>query len=104
PPPPPPSTTTIIVLPGDSADAAIIRRKHARHASSSSTTSDWTPPPPPKDNCEKLNRDYAEATDRHDQLRGPSELTTRDQLLKKAGDDMERIRQLASASNCRLKP
>lgn len=105
PPPPPPPTTTIIVLPGDSADAIIIRRKHAKHASSStSTTSDWTPPPPPKNNCEKLNRDNAEAVDRQAQLRPPSELASHDELLKKAEDDIARIRQLAAASNCRLKP
>jgi hypothetical protein len=102
-PPPPSTTTTIIVLPGDSADAIIIRRKHTRRASST-TTSDWTPPPPPKDNCEKLNRDNVEAVDRVQQLRAPSELASHDALLRKAQDDVARIEQLATASNCRLKP
>ena len=102
PPPPPPSTTTIIVLPGDSADAIIIRRKHPKHASTATTA--WTPPPPPLNNCEKLNRDNAEAADRVQQLRAPSELASHDELLQKAQADVARIQQLATAGNCRLKP
>ena len=102
PPPPPSSTTTIIVVDGDSADAIIIRRKHAKKASSTSTS--MPPPPPPLNNCEKLNRDNAEATDRRDQLRAPSEVASHDQMLQKAEADIARIQQLASASNCRLKP
>ena len=100
-PPPPPSSTTTIVLPDDAAYAIIIRRKHAR--SRSISTSTWTPPPP-LNNCEKLNRDNAEAADRVQQLRAPSELASHDQLLHKAEADVARIQQLAAASNCRLKP
>jgi hypothetical protein len=87
------------VLPSDSADVIIIRRKHAAR-----TTTAPTPPARALNNCEKLNRDNAEATDRRDQLRGPSELTTRDELLRKAETDIARAQQLAAASNCKLKP
>jgi hypothetical protein len=104
PPPAPPSSTTIIVLPDDAADAIIIRRKHKRATSTSTSTSTGTPPPPPLNNCEKLNRDNAEAADRLQQLRAPSELASHDQLLQKAQADVARIQQLAAASNCRLKP
>ena len=89
------------MLPDDAADAIIIRRKHKRATSSSTST--WTPPPP-LNNCEKLNRDNVEAADRLQQLRTPSELASHDQLLQKAEADAARVRQLAAASNCRLKP
>jgi hypothetical protein len=56
----------------------------------------------PLNNCEQLDRDIVEATDRRDQLRGPSELTSREELLKKAESDIARTRQLATAGNCRL--
>ncbi len=98
PPPPPPSntsTTTIIVLPSNNSGAVIVRR-----TTHSSTTN--APPPPPANNCEKLNRDIGEATERRDQLKAPSELTTRADALARTEGDVARIRDLAQASNCKL--
>lgn len=104
PPPPPPmprSETTVILVPTDSADVVIIRRKHSKAALIAPAP---TPPARPLNNCEALNRDNAEALDRREQLRVPSELASHQQLLDKAEADVARIRQLATASNCRLTP
>ena len=101
PPPGPTSTTTTIVLPsGDGQDTVIIRR--TKHARTSNPNAELPPPAPPANNCERLNRDNAEAQDRRDQLQAPSELASREASLQKARADVARIRDLALASNCRL--
>ncbi len=100
PPPPPPSpvtnTTTIVVLPNTGQGTVIIRQTR-----SSATLP--APPPKPRNNCEKLNWDNDEAVDRREQLRAPSELASHAALLQKAENDVARIAQLATASNCQLK-
>ncbi len=96
PPPPPPAvstTTTIVVLPGAGRNGVIIRQTQTTH----------NPPAPakPLNNCEKLNRDSADAVDRRDQLRAPSELASHAEMLQKAESEVTRLQQLATASNCR---
>ncbi|MEO5686712.1 MAG: DUF4124 domain-containing protein [Burkholderiaceae bacterium] len=98
PPPPPPSnggtTTTIFLLPGAAGQRDMIIRQ---------TTHGTPAPAKAPNNCEKLNRDNAEAVDRRDQLKAPSELASHAQMLAKAEGEVTRIAQLATASNCQLK-
>ncbi len=97
PPPPPPAvstTTTIFVVPGAGGNGVIVRR--------TTQTAQPAPPAKPLNNCEKLNRDSAEAIDRRDQLRTPSDLASHAERLQKAESEVTRLQQLATASNCRL--
>ena len=64
------------------------------------------PPPvqtPPASNCEELDRENSQALDRREQLKAPSELTTRQQILANLDAELARLHDLAKASNCRLK-
>jgi hypothetical protein len=66
------------------------------------TTQNPPAPAKPLNNCEKLNRDSADAVDRRDQLRAPSELASHAEMLQKAESEVARLQQLATAGNCRL--
>lgn len=99
-PPPPPrqaapvTTTTVVVMPAGGRGAVIIRQ---------TTTGSLSPAfSRPLTNCEKLNRDNIEASDRRDQLRSPGELASRQEMLQKAEADVVHIQQMSAASNCKL--
>ncbi len=99
PPPPPPvqsttTQTTVIVIPSSNGRNGYVIRE--------TTRTPPAPPPPPLNNCEKLSRDNVAAVDKRDQLKAPSDLASHAQMLQSAEDEVTRIQQLATASNCKL--
>lgn len=88
------TTTTLIVLP--SRSTAIIR-------TTKTTRTNAAPPlPPPANNCEKLNRENGAAVDRRDELKAPGELQSRQEMLANVQAQIDRLRDMAQASNRRL--
>ena len=99
PPPPPPvqsstTQTTVYVVPSANGRNGYVIRE--------TTRTPVAPPPKPLNNCEKLSRDNAAAVDKRDQLKAPSDLASHAQMLQSAEDEVTRLQQLASASNCKL--
>lgn len=108
PPPPPPSPPPVVVPATTTSTTVIVSSSGSRgtlivHQTTRTAGQSLYPAyQKPLNNCEKLNRDNSELLDRRDQLRAPGELASRQQMLDKAEADLAHVREMATASNCRL--
>ena len=96
-PPPPPAYTR------DSVSITTVQtRIGGRDYSHTTVIRGPAQPRTPPSNCARLNESYADARYRLEGAQGRADLAPRPEIARKAQGDMDHIREVAAASDCKV--